>query len=73
MLVLLLSINFVIVQIYIYIYQIISTSLFNLHPPLLSNSVRKTEPNTKENLFLKHRPDVGKGIFWSSWAISSFI
>ena len=62
------SMNLMIVHLY-KSQQVYSTSI-HLLP---WNSGSKTEQNMQENQFLKHRPDVGKGICWSLRAISSFM
>ena len=59
-----LSINLMIVHLY-KPQQVYSTSV-----SLLVEQCKQTEPKKQ---FLKHRPDVGKGICWSLRAISSFI
>ena len=63
------SMNLMIVHLY-KSQQVYSTSIHLLLP---WNSGSKTEQNMQENQFLKHRPDVGKGICWSLRAISSFM
>ena len=50
-----------------------STSIHSDTPPFLEQCQKTEQRKNKEAQFVKHRPDVVKGICWSLRAISSFI